>query len=230
MYSRRVQGKTLEFGVSGKLLRNALVMYDRQTDSLWSQFLGKAVEGPLAGEELTYVPARLTTWEEWKQAHPDTVALVKGYSGEFDPYNSYYLSSAAGVHGRTVSDDRLPTKEFVIGVALGEEAVAYPYRELSQSPVVNDTVGGTPIVVVFDPQGSSAAVFDRRVQGHTLTFQAVQGTKLRDEETGSLWNGLSGMAISGELEGAQLEGIQKTSAFWFGWVDYHPDTRVFEGG
>ncbi len=230
MYSRRVQDKTLEFGVSGKLLRNALVMYDRQTDSLWSQFLGVAVEGPLAGEELTYVPARLATWQEWKRAHPDTLALVKGYSGAFDPYNSYYLSSSAGVHGRTELDDRLPTKENVIGVAQGEEAVAYPYRELSQTPVVNDTVGGTPILVVFDPESSSGAVFDRRFDGRALTFRAEEATQVRDEETGSLWNGLTGEAISGELEGARLRGIQKTTAFWFGWVDYHPDTRVFEGG
>lgn len=218
----------MEFGVSGKLLRNALVMYDRQTDSLWAQLLGRAVDGPLSGTELEYIPARLTTWEEWKRSQPDTQALVKGYQGVFDPYSSYYRSPSSGVRGRTVQDGRLQAKEFVTGVALGDEAVAYPWLSLSRNPVVNDQVGETPILVVFDPGAQSAAVLDRRVQGRTLTFRQQEGTRLRDEETGTLWAGLSGKAIEGELEGEQLRGVAHTSAFWFGWVDFHPQTRVWE--
>lgn len=62
MYAREVEGRTLTFGVSGKLILNALVMYDRQTDSLWSQFLGVAVQGPLAGTKLEVLPSVLTDW------------------------------------------------------------------------------------------------------------------------------------------------------------------------
>ncbi len=128
MYSREVNGQVLEFGVSGKLMMNVLVMYDRQTDSLWSQLLGKAIEGPLEGTELEFVPSKHTTWADWRREHPDTLALVKGYSGYRDPYAGYYRSGRAGVLGEINRDPRLSTKQFIIGVALGEDAVAYPYQ------------------------------------------------------------------------------------------------------
>ena len=65
---------------------NALVMYDRQTNTLWSQFLGQAVRGDLLGEFLEPIPLTMTTWERWVAEHPDTLALDKGngrYAGLF---------------------------------------------------------------------------------------------------------------------------------------------------
>lgn len=227
MYSREVQDQVLEFGVSGKLMRNVLVMYDRQTDSLWPQLLGRAVEGPMEGAELDFFPSRLTTWGDWKVRHPDTVALVKGYSGRFDPYDSYYASGSAGVVGEAVQDDRLERKEFVLGVVVGETSIAYPYRTLSGDPVVNDVVADRPLLVVFDAETASGIVFDRRVDGQTLTFVASEGLTLEDQETGSQWDGLRGAAVEGELEGTALQQVRSTSAFWFGWKDVYPGTAVY---
>ena len=90
MYSREIDGQEYTFGVSGKLIMNALVMYDRQTKSLWGQIIGEAVDGPLAGTKLEFIPAIHTTWSNWKEMHPDTTALAKGYSGSFSNYRSYY--------------------------------------------------------------------------------------------------------------------------------------------
>ena len=146
MYSRDIGGQTYTFGVSGKLIRNVMVMFDRETETLWSQLLGRAVEGELEGTELEFFPYWLTTWQEWKTRYPDTLALVKGYSGLADPYQGYYESPQAGVLGETYSDDRLYTKQYVIGVAQGDEAVAYPWLTLNDEPVVNDEVGDTPAV------------------------------------------------------------------------------------
>ena len=228
MYSRKVEDQVLEFGVSGMLMRNVLVMYDRQTESLWPQLLGKAVEGPLAGAELEYLPSRLTTWSDWKERHPETVALVKGYSGNRDPYASYYRSKAAGVIGESVFDDRVATKEFVIGVVHGEVAKAYPYSALNEQPVVNDELGGRPLLVVFDVDSGSGAVFDRRVDGQILEFEGGQRLELTDVGSGSRWDGLAGRAIAGPMEGTQLKPVRSTAAFWFGWKDIYPGTEVFQ--
>lgn len=209
-------------------MRNVLVMYDRQTESLWPQLLGKAVAGPMTGAELEYLPSRLTTWSDWKERHPDTVALVKGYSGNRDPYASYYRSRAAGVIGESVFDDRVPTKEFVIGVVHGEYAKAYPYSALNETPVVNDALADLPLLVVFDVDSGSGAVFDRRVGDQILEFEREQGLELRDLGSGSRWDGLSGRAIAGPLEGTELEPIRNTAAFWFGWKDIYPDTEVYQ--
>lgn len=227
MYSREIDGSEYTFGVSGKLIMNALVMYDRQTDSLWSQILGEAVSGPLKGTRLEFVPALHTTWADWKAQHPDTLALGKGYSGGYDSYGGYYQSSQTGVIGETYSDNRLYVKEFVVGVEQNGEAVAYPFSTLNDQPVVNDVVGGVPVLVVFNADSGASAVFERRVDGQTLTFSAGGGLTLTDAETGSAWTGMSGLAADGPLAGTQLAPVKSTRAFWFGWKDWYPDTRVF---
>ena len=227
MYSRLIDNELYTFGVSGKLIRNALVMYDRQTESLWAQILGKAVEGPLAGTELSYVPAVHTTWADWRAQHPDTLALRKGFRGNRDSYTGYFQSGQAGILGERNPDERLYTKEFVIGVARGDEAVAFPFRALNETPVVNSEVGGEPIVVVFDPGSASARVFRREVSGRTLTLDSGGEKTLMDEETGSVWSVVDGKAQSGSLVGEELLQVKSTAAFWFAWSDWYPQTEVF---
>ena len=77
MYDRNLDGKKLSFGVSGKLWKNVLIMYDRQTDSLWSHLTGEAVIGPLKGKRLKTFPAAMMRYSEWTQLYPDTLVLKK---------------------------------------------------------------------------------------------------------------------------------------------------------
>jgi len=203
-------------------------MYDRETETLWSQLLGEAVEGELQGTRLEYLPAVMTTWESWREMHPNTVAIRKGFFGARDPYLNYYYSSDAGVIGATNLDERLGTKEFVIGVEVGQEAVAYPFSVLNDEPVVNDEIGGLPLLVAFDKETGAGAVWERTLSdGTVLEFVQHEGFTLRDTETGSLWNGLTGRAFDGEYEGSTLVRVKSTQSFWFGWVDFHEDTVVY---
>ena len=229
MYSRDIDGQVYTFGVSGKLIRNVMVMFDRETQTLWSQLLGKAVRGELVGTELEFVPYWLTTWQEWHMREPETLALIKGHQGSADPYQSYYESPQAGVLGEAFSDDRLYTKQYVIGVAQGDEAMAYPWLTLNDEPVVNDVVGGTPVLIVFNADSATGVVFDRRLNGQTLTFHLADlgVPTLTDAETGSTWDGLGGQALDGPLGGTQLARVKSTAAFWFGWKDSYPETQVY---
>ncbi len=227
MYSRIIDEEEYTFGVSGKLIMNVLVMYDRQTKTLWSQLLGEAVQGELKGTNLEFLPAWQTTWADWKEKHPDTLALRKGYFGARDPYDNYYASSRTGVIGQTVLDERLHAKEFVVGVEQNGEAAAYPFSVLSSLPIVIDEVGGFPILVVFNDNTGTGIVFNRDVDGQTLTFQVLDGLTLVDEQTNSSWDGLTGEALDGPLSGSTLTRIKSTTSFWFGWKDWYPGTRVF---
>ena len=227
MYSRVIEGQEYTFGVSGKLIMNVLVMYDRQTSTLWSQLLGEAVEGPLEGTRLGFLPSWQTTWADWKARHPDTVALEKGYSGSYDPYTGYYSSRSPGVIGETHQDTRLYVKQFVVGVEQNGEAVAFPFSVLNDEPVVNHQVGGVPVLVVFNQETGTGVVFNRDVNGQTLTFAPTEGLRLQDNETGTTWDGLTGEAIEGSLQGQALTRLKSTSSFWFGWKDWYPDTRVY---
>ncbi len=98
---------------------------------------------------------------------------------------------------------------------------------LNEQPVVNDEVGGVPVLVVFDAANASGVVYDRRVRQQVLTFEVVEGLTLRDKESGSLWDGEVGRALEGPLAGAQLQRVKSTSSFWFGWSDFYPQTRVY---
>lgn len=229
MYDREVEDEELTFGVSGKLIRNVLVMYDRETNSFWSQLLGEAVDGEMVGAKLTYLPSWFMTWEEWKEIHPDTIALDKnGHRGSEDVYDSYYASERAGVIGRSNFDERLQTKEFVIGVELENAAIAYPFSVLNHEPIINDSLDGKDFLVMFDLQSGASVVFERTVEGQTLTFsQNDDESTMTDLETGSIWERMNGTAIDGPLRGTELKRVKSVASFWFGWVDFHPDTIVY---
>ena len=238
MYARDVEGQTLTFGVSGKLIMNALVMYDRETESLWSQFLGQAVRGKFAGTKLGFISALMTDWATWAELHPDTKALEKGgRAAARDPYMSYYNNAAAGIMGETVRDDRLYTKEFVVGLEKDGEAIAYPYHLLNETPVINDTFQEVPIVVVLVPGSGWGVVFHREVEGQILTFDVAEGGEedslvMVDKETGRKWLALTGEALEGGATNTPLNRFRSELTFWFAWKDYYPHTRVYgqQGG
>lgn len=230
MYSREIDGNEYTFGVSGKLIRNVLVMYDRQTESYWSQLLGEAVEGPLKGTKLQFLPSWQTTWSQWLAMHPDTLALHKPTPSDHDTYENYYSSPSAGIIGETYSDDRLYTKEFVIGVELpNNNAIAYPFRQLNETPVLNDDVLGTPLLIIFDANNAAGVVYHRVVDNRLLTFTPTNTPFiLTDNETGSTWNAFTGLALTGQLQGTTLTRQKSTTVFWFGWKDFHPHTLIYQ--
>ena len=235
VYAREIDNTTHTFGVSGKLIMNALVMYDHQTDTLWSQFLSRGVKGSLANTSLEIVPALQTTWQRWLELHPATKVLDKGGTYRTDSYEGYYRGGSAGILGESHKDDRLARKELVLGLDLEGTAKAYPFRVIAQAGVVNDLFDGIPVLVTFDPISESGAVFDRRLEGRTLTFDPVAPTGdglplLRDQETGSTWQGLTGRAIDGPLEGTALRRLPSHYSFWFAWSDFHPNTDLYLPG
>ena len=234
VYDRRVAGETLEFGVSGKLVMNDLVMYDRQSNSLWQQILGEGIDGRYKGTRLTLVPAMQTTWAQWRAIHPDTLVLDKNGGYSSDSYSGYYSSGDQGVLGSFRSDDRLPAKAFVLGLLVGDEPKAYPFQELVGQPVVHDTVGGRDLVIVYDDRSGTAVAFDRRVDGQRLTFEPaglVEGDLLiRDEETGSVWSGLSGTEQEGPLAGTRLKQLPAFYSFWFAWSDFYVNSALYVPG
>ena len=230
MYARVIEGRELVFGVSGKLIMNALVMYDRETDSLWSQFPGVAVKGPLAGTLLEPIGTTLTEWATWRELHPDTLVLDQRRLRR-DQYSLYYEGPSPGILGETNRDDRLDTKEFVIGLQLGDLTRAYPFRYLNSRPLVHDRLGETELLVVFDADSATGVIFDRTLDGRALSFDVEPGDSLlmRDRETGTVWSGLTGEALSGPLAGEQLERLPSFPSFWFAWADFFPGAELFEG-
>ena len=227
MYAREIDERVLTFGVSGKLILNAMVMYDRQTDSLWSQFLGEAVDGPLAGTTLELVSSQVTTWSAWREEYPDTQVL-DSLGPVSDHYARYYADGTSGVLGQSHFDGRLPSKGLVVGISGQIVQRAYPHSRLADIPVLNDEFEGLNILVTFDAETRSTSVFYGHLDGMDLTFsQASSSGEMTDAETGSVWSKLTGVATGGPLKGKRLTRYPSFDVFWFAWTDFYPDTELF---
>lgn len=229
MYTRKVNGKELELGVSGKLYKDALVMFDRETGTLWTQVDGSALRGPLAGRRLVEVPALQTTWKVWKKLHPDTLLLRKASSVRGSPYERYFADpDTRGLSG-TRGDPRLPGKTIIIGVHAANEALAIPLAALQKRQLVEAELAGQPIAVFYSRQEDTAAVFRATVKGRQLSFrlrkQGMQ-TILEDAETNSQWSALEGRAIAGPFQGMRLEPVSYMRSYWYAWSAYRPQTRI----
>ncbi|ERH11052.1 MAG: hypothetical protein J07HX64_02831 [halophilic archaeon J07HX64] len=234
---RRVDGETTVFGVSGLLYRNALVMYDEATDSLWSQLAARAIQGPMTGESLDLERTTITTWEAWQADHPETVVLrpppdsstvvgdnaTRNYNR--NPYDGYGESSRTGLAG-DFDGDRLDAKAEVIGIASNGVARAYPATTLETEGIVEDSVGGLPVVVTTTADGTPVA-WVREVDGEVLSFSG-DGDHL--SAGGSRWRRTTGVAVDGPYGGQQLAQANAISPhFWFAWLDIHPDSGLYAG-
>jgi hypothetical protein len=212
-------------------------MYDRESDSLWSQVLATAIRGPLTGTELDLLPATTTSWGEWRASHPDTSVLLPPPLSDTvtgrvtrdydrDPYRGYDASSRVGIGYNDDVDDRLHPKTRVLGVAHGGEAVAYPLSAVAETPLVTDDVGGLPVVVAATTGGTLVA-YDRRVDGSTLSFDRESGTDAL-AAGGSRWDLLTGRATDGPHAGTTLtRANDRSPMFWFAWAEFFPDTTIY---
>jgi len=235
--ARRVDGEATVFGVSGLLYRNALVMYDEATDSLWSQLAARAIQGPMTGESLDLEQTTITTWETWQAEHPGTVVLrpppesstvvgtdaTRNYND--NPYEDYNETSRTGLAG-DFDGGRLDAKAEVIGIANNGVARAYPASTLESEGVVEDSVGGLPVVVTTTAEGTPVA-WVREVDGEVLSFSG-DGSHL--SAGGSRWRRTTGVAVDGPYKGRQLAQANAISShFWFAWLDIHPDSELYTG-
>jgi hypothetical protein len=161
VFDRRIDGRERSFGVSGLLYRSDLLLYDRETESLWSQIAAKAVTGPSRGERLTLVRARILPWGSWRKRHPETTILTRdtGYQREYgtSPYEGYAGSERLVFPAPL--DRRYHPKMPTVGLRLREgEARAYPAAELLRAGgSVADRFAGRPVRVAYDSENQ---VFD----------------------------------------------------------------------
>lgn len=218
MYDRTFDGKEVNFGVIG-VDRGSLTMYDEDTRSWWSQLFGEAINGEMKGKKLEKLPSTMTTWGKWKALHPDTTVYVKRSVEYRSRFNQEFFSDIA-----EQPDGPARPKDIALGIEGHVEARAYLLRRLAKNRLRNDEMEGKPILVFLSEDLASARIYSREPAGTTLTFELVAGDTIKDSETGSLWDPISGTAVSGELEGSSLTGLTTTYALWDVWRRYRPDS------
>lgn len=243
VFDRRVNGATLEFGVSGMLRNSDMVMYDRQSDSLWQQITGEGIVGSYTGSTLRILPSQMITFSQFKDAYPggDVLSRETGYQRNYgqNPYRGYEFGRGPILPVRTGRPTALRPMEKLVVIQDGQGYRAYPVSSLARRTVWEDRVKGRPIVLFYSSEGLSPVdaprMADSRSAGTVGVFSVENGSRRRrfrsgrsrieDIETGSGWS-MTGMAIDGALKGTALQAIDHGVYFAFAWLAFKPDTFI----
>ena len=205
VHRRELDGQTLVFGVHGALWGNAMTWWDHDTGSIWSQPLGEAIAGPRKGAVLEQFPVSFTTWDAWRTAHPQTLAL----------------DVEAGVTGFDLD-------EMLIVVDFGTDAAAYPVTDLQRIGVINDVVAGVEIAVVSDPANPQRwSVLSRRLDTEVVVLEVRNGL-LVDIRTGSVWDPVRGLGREGPLADEILDSLPGFTVFPGDFATFFPEGRVWQ--
>ena len=250
-YYRQLGDRIFDFGTSGRLYNSALVMYDRQTESLWAHYTGQAIAGALTGSQLELIPMATVAFETFLDEHPNGLVMTRpggfGRSYGTNRYVNYDTPNGSPTFFGGTPDDRLPPQTRVLVVRHGDASVAVQLDTLSSAGVLPLSLGGTTVIalhlpgtatpiqnqqVAFGRDVGATGVFDPNVDGQALTFSRMPDAAssagpgaFTDDQTGSTWS-ILGRALDGPLAGAQLQPIEHIDTFWFAAAAYDPTIEL----
>ncbi len=218
----------LTFGTTGLLYNSNLVMYDRQTNSMYPQILGIGISGPQKGVELQTVPVTTTTWNNWKAQYPGSLVLSRN-TGYFRDYNTYpygdYDNNDSIYFPVTHESTEFPAKALIAGMRIDRETAAIVKDQLRSKIVADFSLADQAFVALYDPGTDYARVFSRLINGSNHTFTTDSGLQVVDNETASRWD-YTGVAQEGPLAGTRLQQMSSFQVMWFGWYAFHPSTGL----
>jgi hypothetical protein len=212
------------FGVSGRLINNNLVMYDRASEAWWPQILATSIPGPWnenpGTNSLREFRLVWTTWGQWRDLHPDTRVLSTetGFARNYgrDPYGAYnpprgYYASEDTLFATLSDDDRFGRKRVFMGARTAEGAVAFDKSTLLDERVMRGELGGTPVVAVADPRLDTGYVY---LNPEERAVSVEDGSALVD-------------GSSYAPDDLPLARVHAFDAMWFAWHGYYPETDVY---
>jgi hypothetical protein len=217
VFSRQVEGETLTLYLNGELLDENMVMRDVETNSDWVQLTGEAIQGPLKGHRLEQIPVLWTDWRTWRDRHPETT--LPKLPNVAQNFRHHPLYSA-------FPEERMLFSEIQWGLARGGKAKSWPFAQLERKPVVNDVFAGQPLLIVFDRRTSTTSAYDRRTGDNELTFR-WQANQIADDQTGSVWDPIAGLATKGPLKGRRLSSVPGVVALVTAWRSFYPDSQIW---
>ena len=222
LYETQVEGRDepFTFGSSGFLYRSNKLMYDRQTNSLWNQFTGRPVVGPLTGSgiELALRPVTIASWQDWRERHPDTkvLSLETGYARDYTPGRPYgaYFADPELMFPALVPDTRLAPKDYVFALRAGAHEKAWPLGDFAGGAVINDAVGDLDVVLVGDAATRTVRAYD--ADGHD--FAAADSELGRLVADGETWRIEEEALVA--ADGRRLARLPGHIAYWFAWAGF----------
>lgn len=236
----------MDFGVSGMLRNSDMVMYDRQTESWWQQFIGEALVGELAGMNLDIYPSMMISLGKFAESYPNGTVLSTDTGKDFEygknPYVGYdNIENKQPRLFKGEVDERLPAMERIINIRANGEHKIYPISMIQKKEVINDQFHDQKVVFFYDDgmtsvlddgnirkakKIGSVTVFEPVVDDQSLTFKKKKG-RFIDKETKSIWD-ITGKCVDGKLKGKELRPIIHGNHFAFAWFAFEPECEVYE--
>jgi hypothetical protein len=220
-----LDGQTLSFRLAGINNQN-FIMRDEQTGSYWQQVSGKAISGPLRGKQLELVRSDELSFALWQKESPAGQIMAPGAHKE--KYDAANWEEEVAKLPTVISfkETNLPDRELILGITHNGEDKAYPFARLKEQQVIQDLLGGDPVIVVLGPDEQSVRAFIARSPEDQKTIEFFRKTEgdwsLVDSRDASAWN-FQGCSEKGKC----LTPLYVLKDYWFDWRNYHPQTKVY---
>ena len=194
---------------------------DSRTGSWWRQATGTAVTGPLKGTSLTEVNSTQLTLRQFFALHPKALVMQPdpAFASEYDSEGRFERGESLGDLTR-MDRGSWNDKSWVVGIERGTASKAYDWNELKARRVINDRVGGTPIVLALSEDNQGFVAFERPAD---VPAFAIAGDVL--EANGRSYD-FSGRDLAGAAPA--LTPIAASQEFWHSWRSFHPATQKAE--
>lgn len=229
MWKRTIDGKTLTFHLAGINNQNFL-MRDEETGSYWQQISGLAVSGPLAGKQLELVHSDELTFGLWKSEQPNGTVLkpVSQFSKEYED-KDWDVKMAKARVVIEFPGSGLPPRELILGVKEGTASRAFPISLILAEKLIQDRLGGKPILLVVAKDNKSIRAFEAQASGGSPPdfFLETQSSGLIRDSAGNTWN-FKGCSTSGPALGTCLKPVYIIKDYWFDWRNYNPKTTIYK--
>ena len=223
------------FGVSGLLYNSNLILYDRETDSNWSQMRVQAVQGNRQGQRPSSLPVVEMTIESWREMYPDANILSQqtGFSRDYGryPYGGFRTNTDL-LFPVDILDERIHPKERVLGISENGVTRAYVVSQLESGiQVINDDFDGVPVVIVGSSSRRFAVAFERTLSdGTELTFLSTDEPfpSVVEDDDGNTWD-VFGQGVTGTRAGQQLTLPENAHiAYWFAWAAFNKESEIYQ--
>lgn len=213
-------------------LANNMVFYEKSNQCTVIQLHNRSLDGSLP---LATMPTIALSLKRWAELYPDSKVWFRKIEWR-DIFYLKLLARADVIDPKSPvmiyplqhdKDERLGLKEQVIGVQIEDATWTCRLDSCKAERLIEDQVGGVSVLVVSDADGDFVQVYDRELDGRTLTFRCAEGDGFIDNETGSQWS-ITGRCTAGELAGKRLRPVPHyNKIFWYVWSDFHPGTRIY---
>lgn len=225
-----VNGERTSFGVSGLLYNANLILYDRKTDSNWSQLRLECINGDLITETPTLVNVVETNWSTWRIMYPNTkvLSLETGFVRDYGtyPYGAYKTDHSYFIFPVSPQNNALPSKQRVFAIMDDTKAKVYKFEDFTDGKAIVDTFKGKQYLVVGNENIINAFELTSGQLQNTFQYDFHGNEPFFNDDSGNTYS-----IFGTNTEGSQnlnLKAATSVTSYWFAIAAFYPNPEIFE--